>query len=244
MPAADAPESRDREPSEGDEALRVAGSGLAAGRPLRSAAFRWFLGGQSISMAGSAMSPVALAFGVLEATDSAAWLSAVTSAALVPMVAALLLGGGVADRYRRDTVLRLTSLGAGLTQAGVAFVLLTHQHPAFLLPLSALNGVFQGLTKPALRGIVANLATRGIQRASSLLASVYHLYDRDHYPALRHRLTTYAEPSRTPSTPTAPTSDPTTHSKVADQDLALVCGGPLRAREPGAWAGTTGGGFL
>ncbi|WTP19616.1 MFS transporter [Streptomyces sp. NBC_00203] len=166
-------ESRDREPSVGDEALRVASTGPASGRPLRSAAFRWFLGGQSISMAGSAMSPVALAFGVLEATDSAAWLSAVTTAALVPMVAALLLGGGVADRHRRDTVLRVTSLGAGLTQAGVAFVLLTHQHPVFLLPLSALNGVFQGLTKPALRGIVANLAVgRGIQRASSLLASV------------------------------------------------------------------------
>jgi MFS family permease len=142
-------------------------------RPLRSAAFRWFLSGQSISMAGSAMSPVALAFGVLEATDSAAWLSAVMTAALVPMVATLLLGGGIADRYRRDTVLLLTGLGAGLTQAGVALVLLSHQHPAFLLPLAALGGVFQGLTKPALRGIVSNLAAgRGLQRASSLLASV------------------------------------------------------------------------
>jgi MFS family permease len=119
------------------------------------------------------MSPVALAFGVLEVTDSAAWLSAVTTAALVPMVATLLLGGGVADRYRRDTVLCLTSLGAGLTQVGVAFLLLSHQPPALLLPLSALNGIFQGLTKPALRGIVSNLAAgRGLQQASSLLASV------------------------------------------------------------------------
>jgi MFS family permease len=124
-------------------------------------------------MAGSAMSPVALAFGVLEATDSAAWLSAVTTAALVPMVATLLLGGGIADRYRRDTVLWVTSLGAGLTQAGVAFLLLADQPPALLLPLSALNGVFQGLTKPALRGVVSNLAAgRGLQQASSLLASV------------------------------------------------------------------------
>lgn len=119
------------------------------------------------------MSPVALAFGVLEITDSAAWLSAVTTAALVPMVATLLLGGGIADRHRRDTVLCLTSLGAGLTQVGVAVLLLAHQHPAFLLPLSALNGIFQGLTKPALRGIVSNLAAgRGVQQASSLLASV------------------------------------------------------------------------
>jgi MFS family permease len=123
-------------------------------------------------MAGTAMSPVALAFGVLELTDSAAWLSAVTTAALVPMVATMLLGGGIADRYRRDAVLRRTSLGAGLTQAGVAVLLLTHQHPALLLPLSALNGVFQGLTTPALRGIVSNLAAgRGLQQASSLLAT-------------------------------------------------------------------------
>jgi MFS family permease len=127
-------------------------------------------------MAGSAMSPVALAFGVLEITDSAAWLSAVTTAALVPMVATMLVGGGIADRYRRDTVLRLTSLGAGFTQAGVAVLLLAHQHPALLLPLAALNGVFQGLTTPALRGIVSNLAARrGLQRASSLLASARNI---------------------------------------------------------------------
>jgi MFS family permease len=118
------------------------------------------------------MSPVALAFGVLELTGSAAWLSAVLAAALIPMVATMLIGGGVADRYRRDTVLRLTSLGAGVTQAGVAIVLLTDQHPALLLPLSAGNGICQGLTKPALRGILSNLtAGRGLQQASSLLAA-------------------------------------------------------------------------
>ena len=119
------------------------------------------------------MSPVALAFGVLEATGSAGWLSVVTASALVALVATLLLGGGVADRFRRDTVLWMTSLGAGVTQAGVAFVLLAHLPPGYLLPLSALNGVFQGLTTPVLRGIVANLAVgRGLQQASSLLASV------------------------------------------------------------------------
>ncbi|WP_170216027.1 MFS transporter [Asanoa ferruginea] len=141
-------------------------------RPLRSPAFRWYFAGRSISMAGSFMSPVALAFGVLELTDNASWLSAVISASFVPMVATMLLGGGIADRYRRDTVLRLTSLGAGLTQACVAVLLLTHQHPALLLPFAAVNGVLQGLTTPALRGIVSNLAVgRGLQQASSLLAS-------------------------------------------------------------------------
>jgi len=118
------------------------------------------------------MSPVALAFGVLALTHSAAWVSAVTSAAVVAMVAVMLLGGGIADRYRRDTVLGLTSLGAGVSQAGVAILLITHQRPALLLPFAVLNGVFQGLTTPVLRGIIANLAAgRGLQQASSLLAS-------------------------------------------------------------------------
>ncbi|MDQ1042622.1 MFS transporter [Streptomyces sp. V4I2] len=172
MPETETPESRDTEPSESD-ATRASTTGLGAEQPLRSPAFRWFFAGRAISMTGSAMSPVALAFGVLELTDSATWLSAVTTASLVPMIATMILGGGIADRYRRDTVLRLTSLGAGLSQATVAILLLTHQNPALLLPLSALNGIFQGLTTPALRGIVPNLAAgRGFQQASSLLASV------------------------------------------------------------------------
>lgn len=151
-------------------------SAEAHSKPLRSPAFRWFFAGRWISLTGSFMAPVALAFAVLELTDSIGWLSAVTSAALVPMLATMLFGGGVADRYRRDVVLRLTSLGAGITQSGVAVLLLTHRHPAFLLPLAALNGVFQGLTTPVLRGIISNLAAgRGVQQASSLLASASNI---------------------------------------------------------------------
>jgi MFS family permease len=145
---------------------------LPAERPLRSPAFRWFFIGHSVSTAGSYMSPVALAFGVLEITGRGAWLSAVLAAAVIPMVATMLIGGGIADRYRRDSVLRLTSLGAGSAQAGVAVVLLTHQRPVLLLPLAVLNGIFQGLTTPTLRGILANLVSgRALQQASSLSAS-------------------------------------------------------------------------
>lgn len=145
---------------------------LASAQPLRSPAFRWFIAGWTISMAGSAMSPVALAFGVLETTDSTAWLSAVLTASTVPMVATMIFAGAIADRYRRDTVLRLSSLGAGISQTGVAILLLTDQHPVFLLPLSALNGIFQALTTATMRGIIPQLASgRGVKQASSLLAS-------------------------------------------------------------------------
>jgi predicted MFS family arabinose efflux permease len=88
----------------------------------------------------------------------------------------MLFGGGIADRYRRSTVLCLASLGAGLAQTGVAVLLITHQHPALLLPFAVANGTFQGLTTPVLRGIVSNLAAgRGLQQASSLLASASNL---------------------------------------------------------------------
>ena len=131
----------------------------ASGQRLRSPAFRWFFTGWSITNAGSALSPVALAFGVLEATGSAAWLSAVLTASMVPMIATMILAGGVADRYRRDTVLRLTSLGSGISQTGVAVVLLSHRSPVLLLPLAAFNGVFQALTTPTMRGMVPLLAS-------------------------------------------------------------------------------------
>ena len=149
---------------------------MAKGEPLSSPAFRWFFAGRAVSLLGSFMSPVAIAFGVLEITDSPAWLSAVTTAVLIPMVATMLLGGGIADRYRRDSILAWTSLGSGLAQAGITVLLFTHQHPALFLPPAALNGALQGLTTPALRGIVSNLASGpGLQRASSLLASARNL---------------------------------------------------------------------
>ncbi|MBO0882544.1 MAG: MFS transporter [Mycobacterium sp.] len=154
------------------DAARSATTDLAAVRPLCSPAFRWFFAGWSITMAGSAMSPVALAFGVLTITHSATWLSAVITAAMIPRIATTILGGGIADRYRRDSVLRHTSLGASVSQAGVAILLITRQFPSLLLPLAAFSGIFQALTVPTLRGIVPQLASgRGLQQANSMLAS-------------------------------------------------------------------------
>ncbi|MEV6923284.1 MFS transporter [Dactylosporangium sp. NPDC051485] len=175
MPRTAASGHRETEPAAHDE-QSVAGAGHDGSRPLRSAPFRWFFAGRTISLAGSSMSQVALAFGVLASTGSAVWVSAVTSTAMAASVATMLLGGGIADRYRRSTVLCLASLGAGLAQAGVAALLITHQHPALLLPFAVANGTFQGLTTPVLRGIVSNLAAgRGLQQASSLLSSAGNL---------------------------------------------------------------------
>lgn len=97
--------------------------------PLMNATFRWFFLGRVVSVLGSAMTPVALAFAVLLVPGGTHLLGSVLAAEMVPMLAFLVLGGGVADRYRRDTVLRLTNVGAGLSQAGIAFCVLTESCP-------------------------------------------------------------------------------------------------------------------
>ncbi|MEU1388179.1 MULTISPECIES: MFS transporter [unclassified Nonomuraea] len=141
---------------------------------LRQTDLRWFLSAQAVSLLGSSMAPVALAFGVLDASGNTSDLGVVLTAYMVPLLAFLLVGGAVADRLPRRTVLVAVHLGSALTQGGVAALLLTGRYA--LLPVAALgflNGALAAFTTPALRGIVPQLVPRGrIRQANALLGSV------------------------------------------------------------------------
>lgn len=141
--------------------------------PLRQSNFRWFFTGRLVSMLGSSMAPVALAFAVLDASHSAGDLGIVLATRMVPNLAFLLVGGAVADRLSRRTVLVAANLGAGLTQGSVAGILLTHHYSlAAIAALEFGNGLLDAFTSPALRGVVPELVDKGgLQRANSLLAS-------------------------------------------------------------------------
>jgi len=141
--------------------------------PLRHAGFRWFLTGRTVSLLGSAMSSVALAFAVLQASGSAGELGVVLAAHSIPMVALVLAGGVVADRASRRTVLLVSHVGAGLTQGAVAWVLLTGRYDLVVVAgLGVANGALQAFTSPALRGIVPELVpASALQRANALLAT-------------------------------------------------------------------------
>lgn len=119
------------------------------------------------------MAPVALAFAVLEASNQTADLGVVLAAHMVPLLAFLLVGGAVADRFSRRAVLVVANLGSGLTQGAVALVLLSgHYSLAAVAGLSMANGGIEAFTRPALRGVVSELvAPAQIQRAGSLLGS-------------------------------------------------------------------------
>jgi len=140
--------------------------------PLSGSQFRWYFGGQAVSLLGSAMTPLALAFAVLQVRGGEHLLGYILAAELVPEVLLVLIGGGIADRYRRDMLIRLANLGAGVSQAGVAAVVLTGLNPYWIFPMAAVNGALQAFTSPAMRGIIPQIVTTDeISRANSILAT-------------------------------------------------------------------------
>lgn len=159
------------------------GRRAAAGPPDRLLSrpdFRRFFLGQGVSLFGSALAPVALAFAVLDATGgNTTDLGIVLAAHMVPLLLFLLVGGAVADRFPRRAVLVWANLGSGLTQGAVAVILLAHgrlSHGSVLAAVTALellNGVLAAFTSPALRGFVPELVDKHqIQRANASLGSV------------------------------------------------------------------------
>lgn len=144
-------------------------------RLLRRPDFRAFFTGQTVSLLGTSMSPVALAFAVLNAShDKAGDLGIVLTAHMIPMLVFLLVGGATADRFARRTVLVWANLGSGLTQGAVAALLLTGRYSLVVVALlELLNGVLAAFTTPALRGFVPELVERHqIQQANALLSSM------------------------------------------------------------------------
>jgi MFS family permease len=135
--------------------------------------FGWFFAGRTVDLAGSSMTTVALALAVLQASGSAADLGVVLAANLVPTLVLLLVGGTVADRVRRRTVLIVTNLATAAVMAALAGVLITNHYDLGLVAgLAMAAGAVSAFAQPALRGIVPELVERrDLPRANALLAS-------------------------------------------------------------------------
>jgi MFS family permease len=124
--------------------------------PLREREFRLLFAGRTISMAGSAMAPVALAFAILNTLHgSATDLGLVLTARQVPAVLFLLFGGVLSDRLPRHRVMVASNLVSGASQAVAATLLLaSHAQLWELAALAALNGSSSAFFWPASTGIV------------------------------------------------------------------------------------------
>ena len=84
--------------------------------PLRERNFRRYAAARIVNMTGTTMASVALAFAVLDESDSSLALGQVLAAHSIPLVVFLLVGGVVADRFGRARVMRVCNTGAGLAQ--------------------------------------------------------------------------------------------------------------------------------
>lgn len=148
-------------------------AGLGARHLLRRRRFGALFAARMVSVLGNAFAPIAVAFGVLGLPGAdAGTLAIVVAAQAVPQLVLLLVGGVLADRFRRDVLLIVSETVAGLAFGGLAIAFLTgFAQLGWLVTCAAFAGAASALMFPALAGVVPDLVPREeLQAANALLA--------------------------------------------------------------------------
>ena len=134
--------------------------------------FRRLFLARVISNFGNGMSPIALAFGVLELPGgNAGSLSIVTGAHMVPLVLFMVVGGVAADRFGRARLVGTTDLIGGAIVAVSAIALITHHASVPLLAFNAfLFGALNALWWPAFSGLMPQVVSNeNLQSANAVV---------------------------------------------------------------------------
>jgi MFS family permease len=139
---------------------------------LRERDFRLLFTGQTISLIGSSITTVALAFAVLEISPHhyAIDYGIVGAAGLVPLVAFLLVGGVWADRLPRQWVMLVSDVVRFACQAVMAWLLLTHRATILeLVALQFVRGSAEAFFRPAQTGLTPHtVSAERLQQANAL----------------------------------------------------------------------------
>jgi MFS family permease len=140
--------------------------------PLGESNFAWYYGARIASMVAGLMVSVALAFAVLEISDSASALGLVLAAHTIPMVVFLLFGGVVSDRWDRALIMRVSALLSAATQGTVAYLVISGVAELWMvIALEIVNGMVSAMSFPAMAGVVPQLVPRDrLQQANVLLS--------------------------------------------------------------------------
>lgn len=144
----------------------------ASTAPLREREFRLLFAGRTVSLLGSAIAPVALAFAVLDLTGSKTDLGLVLAAGQLPLLLFLLVGGILADRLRRNVVIVWANVVSGISQATAAGLLLADAAEVWhLAALAAVNGAAMAFYVPASGGVTPQTVPAPLlQQANALFA--------------------------------------------------------------------------
>lgn len=135
--------------------VRLARGPLA---PLRHRDYALFWTGAFASNAGTWLQNVALAWLVLELTESPFWVAMVTFTQFFPMMLLGLVGGMAADRYERRRILIVTQTAMMIVAFALAAITFAgHASVATLLPVVTLGGIALAFNAPAFQSIIADL---------------------------------------------------------------------------------------
>jgi MFS family permease len=142
---------------------------------LRERGFRLLLGAQGVSMFGDRMVAIALAFAVLELDGTPTDVGLVLAARTFPLVACLLLGGVVADRISRRSVMVVSDVVRLASQGLLAGLLISGSAEIWMLAvLSGVTGAAGGFFNPAAVGLLPGIVSaRHLQQANGIRATVY-----------------------------------------------------------------------
>jgi MFS family permease len=153
----------------GDKVFRVVPNGSFS--VLRNRPFRLFALARLISMSGSSMAPVALAFSVLGFDDHPSSLAIVLASNTVPQLILLLVGGVVADRISRQRLIVFGNLVPAFTQAAVALMVASGAADVTRVAVfAAIAGAASAMMQPAMNGLLPQLVeARQLQEANALL---------------------------------------------------------------------------
>src|SRR4051812_47468147 len=121
---------------------------------LRHRDFRFLVSGTAASALGNAITPIALAFAVLDLGGSATQLGLVVAAFALTEVVTTLFGGVLGDRLPRKLMMEGSAAGSALTQAFLAVSLIAGFATIPLLAVvGALNGCLSALSQPSSRAM-------------------------------------------------------------------------------------------
>ena len=132
-----------------------------AGAAFRYPTFRRVYLGSLLSNVGTWMQNVCLGAFVFEQTHSSAWVGVMTLAQLGPLMALSLVGGAIADRFDRRTVLIIVSIEQGLFALVIGQLVRaeTPNMAALILAVLAI-GIGQAVYAPTYSALIPTLVDR------------------------------------------------------------------------------------
>ena len=126
-----------------------------------------------VTYTGSAMAPIAVAFGVLELTGSAKDAAIVIAAPTLAAIAVILFGGVIADRTSRKYVLVIAEVLSMLSQLAIGLLFIFGEPTVPVLTgLMLINGIAMAFNAPAATGLVVQIVEKHeLQDANVMLGT-------------------------------------------------------------------------